>query len=78
VSRLGSVTYNAGPLTAEDNEVLFCNEAPRFEAQYVEVQGANEDEPQRVRLVFLVLTPTNGYNKGKETRIPYERVVNIT
>jgi hypothetical protein len=67
-----TVTINEGPAMADDNAVYFCNEAPSF------TLVAFEGEDCELKFArFVVFTPTNGRAKGKEHRVPLERVVSL-
>lgn len=74
-SAMYAVVINEGPLTAEDNAVYFCNEAPTVKAVEAPVEG-REDMIQYVR--FVVFTPTNGRQSGCEMRVLTERLVSIS
>jgi hypothetical protein len=70
-----AVTVNEGPLSAEDNAVLFCNAEPTYKAIAVDF----EDEPKATTFrVVVEFTPTNGPHKGRPMRVPYGRVVSIS
>jgi hypothetical protein len=68
------IEINSGPLTSEDNEVLFTDDWGYIT---VEVSGDPIDQFARP-LVMLCFIPQNGRGKGKLTRIPRERVVRIS
>lgn len=67
-----SITINAGPLSAEDNEIYFTPEITRV------VEYLNDDERPNEAVMFAVFVPSNGSRKGELHKIPWDRVVKIT
>lgn len=66
-----AITIHEGPLMAEDNAVYFTPEVTRT------VEYLNQEERQNEAQTFAEFVPSNGRDKGKLHRVPWERVVKI-
>ena len=71
-----TVEINAGPLSADDNIVLFTNE---FHID-VEVLVITEPDENPVEIVqkWGVFVAQNGHQKGELHKVPFERIVKVT
>lgn len=67
-----SIIVNEGPLTADDNAVYFTNEVT------VTVEYLNSEERPHESVKYATFVPSNGRQRGRLCKVPFERVVMIT
>lgn len=72
-----TVEINAGPMTSEDNIVLFCNEV-HIEFELHDLPGREGVPPGTTQTKWVVLVPNNGHQRGELCKYPFERLVKIS
>ena len=76
-----TVIINGGPLTAEDNEVYFCEQEPVVYDEVIDtflVASSSEKLDKQGVQRWASFTPNNGRQRGLPHKVPFERVVAIS
>lgn len=68
-------------VSQEDTAIYFSKDRPEYVAEVVTGTGPLKPDgthPYPAIFRFVEITPTNGHQKGRKTKIPMERVLGIS